>query len=204
MTLDIKLYGMGRTRSARCRWTLDELGLAYEYVDDRALLHSEELRRLHPQGKMPAILIDGQPLFESAPICEYLCDLVAEPTLIGAVGTYERAQHAQWTAFVLTELDAYLWSDFKHTRAYSEEHRSAEVTASNAKEIQRALDVLDKELASRDFLIGNRFCVTDIIVGWSINWAANTGHLAAFTQLSRYLARLQERKHCTIKPRSTP
>ena len=133
MTLDIKLYGMGRTRSARCRWTLDELGLAYEYADDRALLHSEELRGVHPQGKMPAILIGGQPLFESAPICEYLCDLVAEPTLIGAVGTYERAQHAQWTSFVLTELDAYLWSDFKHTHAYSEEHRSAEVMASMPK-----------------------------------------------------------------------
>ena len=200
MTLDIKLYGMGRTRSARCRWTLDELGLAYEYVDDRALLHSEELRGLHPQGKMPAILIDGQTLFESAPICEYLCDRVAEPTLIGAVGTYERAQHAQWTSFVLTELDAYLWSDFRHTRVYSEEHRSTRITASNAKEIQSALNVLDKELASRNFLIGNRFSVTDIIVGWSISWAANTGHLAAFTQLSRYLARLQERDHCTIKP----
>jgi len=200
MTLDIKLYGMGRTRSARCRWTLDELGLAYEYVDDRALLHSEELRRLHPQGKMPAILIDDEPLFESAPICEHLCDLVAEPTLIGAVGTYERAQHAQWTSFVLTELDAYLWSDFRHTRVYSEEHRSAEVTASNAKEIQSALDVLDGEIASKDFLIGNRFSVTDIIVGWSINWAANIGHLAAFTRLCRYLARLQEREHCTIKP----
>ena len=200
MTLDIKLYGMGRTRSARCRWTLDELGLAHEYVDDRALLHSEELRGLHPQGKMPAILIDGQPLFESAPICEYLCDLVAEPTLIGAPGTYERAQHAQWTAFVLTELDAYLWSDFKHTHFYPEEHRSTRITASNAKEIQSALDVLDKELASRDFLVGNRFSVTDIIVGWSINWAANTDHLAAFTQLSRYLARLHEREHCTIKP----
>ena len=200
MTLNIKLYGMGRTRSARCRWTLDELGLAYEYVDDRSLLHSEELRGLHPQGKMPAILIDGQPLFESAPICEYLCDLVAEPTLIGAVGTYERAQHAQWTSFVLTELDAYLWSDFRHTRVYSEEHRSTRITASNAKEIQSALNVLDKELASRNFLIGNRFSVTDIIVGWSISWAANTGHLAAFTQLSRYLARLQERDHCTINP----
>lgn len=204
MTLDIRLYGMGRTRSARCRWTLDELGLAHEYVDDRALLHSEELRGLHPQGKMPAILIDGQPLFESAPICEYLCDLVAEPMLISALGTYERAQHAQWTAFVLTELDAYLWSDFKHTLAYPEEHCSTRITVSNAKEIQSALDVLDKELASRDFLIGNRFSVTDIIVGWSINWAANTDHLAAFTQLSRYLARLQEREHCTIKPRSTP
>ena len=200
MTLDIKLYGMGRTRSARCRWTLDELALAYEYVDDRSLLYSEELRGLHPQGKMPAILIDGQPLFESAPICEHLCDLVAEPTLIGAVGTYERAQHAQWTSFVLTELDAYLWSDFRHTRVYSEEHRSTRITASNAKEIQSALDVLDGELASRDFLIGNRFSVTDIIVGWSINWAANTDHLAAFTHLSRYLARLQEREHCTIKP----
>ena len=200
MTLNIKLYGMGQTRSARCRWTLDELDLAYEYVDDRRLLHSDELCALHPQGKLPAIVINDQALFESAAICEYLCDLVGEPVLIGAVGTYARALHAQWTAFVLTELDAYLWSDFKHTRIYPEEIRAASVTAANAKEIQSALRVLDSALATRTFLVNNRFSVTDIIAGWSINWAANAGHLEPHTHLFRYLARLQARKHCPLKP----
>ena len=200
MTLNIKLYGMGQTRSARCRWTLDELGLAYEYVDDRRLLHSDEICALHPQGKLPAIVINDQALFESAAICEYLCDLVGEPVLIGAVESYARALHAQWTAFVLTELDAYLWSDFKHTRIYPEEIRAASVRAANATEIQSALRVLDSALATRTFLVNNRFSVTDIIAGWSINWAANAGHLEPYTHLSRYLARLQEREHCPLKP----
>lgn len=64
---DIKLYELGPTRSARCRWTLLEAGLEYESVgNDPGIIGSEELKRVHPLGKLPAAIIDGKPLFESA------------------------------------------------------------------------------------------------------------------------------------------
>ena len=68
-TPDITLYGLGTSRSARCRWTLLELGLEFEYVEDRSLLRTDKLRQLQPLAKMPVALINGQVLFESAAIC---------------------------------------------------------------------------------------------------------------------------------------
>ena len=106
MAHDITLYGFGPTRSARCRWTLLELDLPFEDIDDRSLIGSEQLRKIHPQSKFPAAVINGQPLFESAAICTYLCDLVPESPLLARPGTFERALHEQWTSFVLTEMEA--------------------------------------------------------------------------------------------------
>ena len=66
MQTKITLYGVGYTRSARCRWTLQELGLEFEEIDSGALIGGDELRAYHPHAKVPAIVIDGGRLFESA------------------------------------------------------------------------------------------------------------------------------------------
>ena len=66
--MDITLYEVGTSRSLRCRWTLKELGLDYQSIEDRSLLRSDELKQFHPLGKMPVALIDGRPLFESSAI----------------------------------------------------------------------------------------------------------------------------------------
>ena len=72
--MDITLYEVGTSRSLRCRWTLKELGLDYQSIEDRSLLRSDELKQFHPLGKMPVVLIDGQPLYESSAICTYFAD----------------------------------------------------------------------------------------------------------------------------------
>ena len=79
----IKLYEHEPTRSARCRWTLKEAGLEYESIGNAPdIIGSEELKAVHPLGKVPAALIDGRPLFESAAICTAIADLVPERRLI--------------------------------------------------------------------------------------------------------------------------
>lgn len=200
MSTSITLYGMGTSRSARCRWTLAELGLAYEYVEDRNLFHSDELRKLHPQGKMPAAVINGEPLFESAAICEHLSDIAGGNALIGQVGSRARALHSQWVSFVLTELEAYLWSNAKHTSFYPEERRVADVLAPNNDEIRGALSVLNDTLASQSYLVEDAFSVTDIIASWAINWARRSDKLEPFPHLSAYLERLLQREHCMLNP----
>ena len=58
----IKLWELGPTRSARCRWTLVEAGLEYESLGNSPeTIGSEALRKVHPLGKLPAAVIDGRP-----------------------------------------------------------------------------------------------------------------------------------------------
>ena len=113
MENNITLYGTGTTRSSRCKWTLLELGLEFDYVDDGSLIHTPELKKLHPLGKLPAIVINDKSYFESTAICTYLCDLYPEKKLIATAGSRERALHEQWCSFVLSEIEAYLWSSSK-------------------------------------------------------------------------------------------
>ena len=51
----IKLFELGPTRSSRVRWTLLEAGLDYESIGNSVeVFQSEELRQVHPLGKLPA------------------------------------------------------------------------------------------------------------------------------------------------------
>src|SRR5215510_6572056 len=107
----IKLFELGPTRSTRVRWTLLEAGLAYESIGNRVdVIGSEELRQVHPLGKLPAAVIDGRPLFESAAIVTAIADLVPEKDLIAKPGTWARNLHYQWVSFALTEMEAYVHS----------------------------------------------------------------------------------------------
>jgi glutathione S-transferase len=198
MALDITLYEYGPSRSKQARWTLQELGLEFKSIAGLEILHSEELNQVNPMGKVPAVVIDGEPLFEAAAICTYLADLVPEKGLIAASGTRERALHLQWVSFALTEMEAYLWSNARNTFVLPEEQRITALFEQNNKAFTHAAKVLDKALENEDYLVGNRFSVTDILIGFTVNWGDLMGLLEKTPNLQKYLARLKERPDCTL------
>jgi glutathione S-transferase len=198
MTPDITLYEYGPSRSKQVRWTLLELGLEFRAVEGRDILHSDELKQVNPMGKVPAVMINGEPLFEAAAICTYLADLVPEKKLISPSGTRERALHLQWVSFALTEMEAYVWSNARNTFVLPEEQRVTALFEQNSKAYVRAANILDKVLQDTDYLVGNRFSVTDILVGFVLNWGNQVKLLDQTPNLQSYLTRLKERPHCTL------
>ena len=196
----ITLYGTGGARSLRCRWVLSELELEYKYIDESGLIGSDRLRKCHPQSKIPAAVINGVTVFESSAICSYLCDLQKNAGLIASPGSSERALHDQWVSFAQSEVEGYLWSNIKHKSLYPEERRVPEVIKQNTKEIHAGLKVMDVVLSESEYLVGNNFSVTDIIVGWTINWARRSNLLGNYNALSQYLSRLFQRQHCMLNP----
>lgn len=198
MALDITLYEYGPTRSKQVRWTLLELGLEFRAVEGRDILHSDELVKVNPMGKVPAVLINGEPLFEAAAICSHLADLVPEKKLIAPSGSRERALHMQWVSFALTEMEAYLWSNARNTFVLPEELRITALFDQNDRAYVKAAKVLDKVLQDTDYLVGSRFSVTDILVGFTLNWGNGVKLLEKTPRLQEYLARLKQRPHCTL------
>ncbi len=198
MTPEITLYEFKHSRSKQVRWTLLELGLEFESIEGLEVLHSDELKKVNPMGKVPAVVIDGEPLFEAAAICTYLADLVPEKGLIAPSGTMERALHLQWVSFALTEMEAYVWSNARNTFVLPKEKRVTALFEQNNKAYMYAAKVLNKEMADKDYLVGNRFSVTDIIVGMVLNWGNGQGLLEKAPNLQNYLERLKERPHCTL------
>ena len=199
MDLDITLFEYGPSRSKQVRWALLELGLEFKSIEGLQILHSEELKKVNPMGKVPAVLINGEPLFESAAICTYLADLVPEKGLIAPTGTRERALHMQWVSFNLSELEAYVWSNARNTFVLPEEQRITALFEQNNKAYIKSAKVLNEALGDAEYLIGNKFSVIDILVGATLSWGKYAGLLEDAPNLQNYLDRLKERPHCPLK-----
>ncbi len=74
------------------------------------------------------------------------------------------------------------------------------VIEQNNIEIHSGLQVLDAALSDSDYLLGHEFQVTDIIVGWTVNWARRLEIMDEYSTLLSYNKRLLERKHCVLNP----
>ena len=197
----IKLFELGPTRSARCRWTLQEAGLEYESMGNAPeIIGSEELKKIHPLGKLPAAIIDGRPLFESAAIATAIADLVPEQDLVAKPGTWSRALHDQWVCFALTEMEPWVWSTELNSVDFllpKSQHVPA-IIEQNAMMFKRSAAALDAVLGNANYLIEGRFTVTDIIVSYTINFGREQDLLGEFPNLLAYLERLLKREHCAL------
>jgi glutathione S-transferase len=197
----IKLFELGPTRSARCRWTLLEAGLEYESLGNRPdIIGSEELRKVHPLGKLPAAIIDGRPLFESAAISTAIADLVPEKDLVAKPGTWSRALHDQWVCFALTEMEPWVSSTELNSLDFvlpKDQHVPA-IIQQNSMMFRRSAAALEEVLGTTAYLVEGRFTVTDIIVGYTINFGHEQGLVSEFPNLMAYLKRLYQREHCTL------
>ena len=194
----VKIFGSGTNRSARVIWTANELDLEYELVAGDVLAKSPELRSLHPQHKIPSALIDDVEIFESSAICEYLCDSLPGNNLLAPSGSRERVIHSQWLSFSQSEIEAYLWHNFLLKRSEKGLESFQETLEINHHMALEGLKVLNDHLARSQYLCGVHFSLTDIIVGWTINWARRGSLISSFRHLNNYLDRLFERSHCVL------
>lgn len=195
----MKLYEAPRTRSARCRWLLQELQVPFEAVQIK-LSEGEhkqpEFLKLNPYGRVP-VLVDGDlVLSESIAICLYLADRYHEQGLIPAPGTFARALHDQWLLFCVTELEQPLWQIRRHTSLYPVEKRLVEEVDISKENFKKAAMVLEQELRGRNYVSGNHFSVCDIVVAYTLNWASGYGLLGDFPGLQHYTATHKAREFC--------
>lgn len=82
---------------------LEEKGVPYERVDIDLADKPAWFQAISPLGKTPVLLADGQPVFESAVICEYLEDVVG-PRL-HPQDSLARARHRGWIEYASAVLN---------------------------------------------------------------------------------------------------
>jgi len=179
-----RLYYMPRTRSSRVLWLLEEIGEPYELTEIAGVQRrsAEHLRR-HPLGRVPALeLGDGTTMFESAAICVQLADLNPAAGLIPPLGSSERALVYQWVMFAVAELEAPL---FRWIREPGEDSAGDRFTQAAAA-IESALD-------ARDWLLGARFTVADVMCASVLQGANSRAMLRPWPGLEAYVQRSESR-----------
>lgn len=161
------LVGSPMTRALRVIWCLEELGQDYELL--AASPRSAEITEHNPAGKVPALLVDGEVILDSAAIIQYLAD--KHGALTFKPGTLARARQDSWTHFALDELDSILWQASKHHFVLPEEKRIAAVKDVCKFEFDRSIKTLEQRLGDNKYVTGDTFTVPDIITLHCLNWA---------------------------------
>ncbi len=197
----IQLHEFGPTRSARCLWTLNELGVPFERIEVD-LPHGEHKKppflALNPMGRVPVLVCDGAVMTESFAICTWLADRHPEAGLIPAPGSPDRAVHDRWVFFCATELDAPLWRIRRNKILLPDAQRVPADIPSAAADFKAAGAVLQAELREREFLVGDRLTVADIVLSHTLFWSTWNDLLDDLPGLQAYLQRHLQRPSCPL------
>ncbi len=176
-------------RPLRAAWVLEEAGQEYEVVKmttDEG--KSEQHRARHPLAKVP-VLDDGDGcVFESAAIVMHVADSFPEAELIPPAPSHERALVYQWVVFGPAEMEPPLIESAMF--AQTDPERSAKAR----KRFDERVAALSAALGERDYLLGERFTVADIMAGSALKFTARIGFAEELPEnLRAYMARLEER-----------
>lgn len=192
----IKVYGSPKTRSTRVTWTLEEIGLDYDFINVELLIgeaQQPDFLRLNPMAKVPVLVDADLVLSESGAICTYLADQHPASGLAPEPRSKARARYDEMCLFALTELEQPLWTVAKHRFALPRELRVPEVFPAAEWELARAIAALAARLGEQDFLLGRQFTVADVLVGHVLAWARNAGGSIEAESVNAYADRVPAR-----------
>lgn len=192
----MKLYGYRNGRTLRALWALEEVGATYEYVEVD-VMHGQGREpwflKINPAGKVPVLDDEGTIITESAAICMHLAEKYPESQLLPPPGTMERTECYKWTSYILTELDAQLWTIAKHRFGLPAERRVPAVIETASWEFRTALKILASGLEDRPYLVSTSFTVADILAGHILLWAKSARLSLGSDALESYLENLLAR-----------
>lgn len=117
-----------------------------------------------PSGRVPALeLEDGTVISESVAICRYVEGIQPEPNLMGR-DPKESALIEMWQRRMEWELLLPMASVFRHShpKMAALENQCPEFAANQKPVAEKRLKTLDRDLAERPFIAGDRFTIADI------------------------------------------
>lgn len=177
----IRLYSWPQSSASGARWALEELGLAYDYVElshEKREHRSPEYLAINPNGKVPTLVDDGHAYFESLAILLHLAERYGQARKLWPSGDAERAEALSWTVWGTAELRPYMMQYAYHGLetpvSYAPKDRSQAAAEYNGAEFRRVLDVLELRLANREYLLG-AFSLCDISAASALFFAQALG-----------------------------
>jgi glutathione S-transferase len=189
-------------------WVLEELGMPYDKVkldlkardQDRA-----DFRAINPNGKVPVLVHDGTPIFESAAIAIYLGEQFGVAKKVWPEAGPRRAEALKWVVWTNASLAASLMTylqvaDTDHAPAAQ---RNPVAAAAAKKDVEQLLGVLDKNLAGKTWLLGEQFTLADAHLASFVSWGDMVGFKTAqYPNIAGWLARATARPGCaeSMKP----
>ena len=167
----LKLYGTAKSRSARCLWTLEELGLKYEHVPvETTKAKSPEHLKVNPNGHVPALEDNGRIFWESMAINLYLAAKYGKAPF-WPESHEDRGYAAQWSFWAMTEAEPHLITILRNRLLLPAEQRNEQAAVAAIAAMEAPLKVLDGALKGREYLLGKDFTIADLNLSSVLSFA---------------------------------
>lgn len=159
----IQLYTAATPNGIKASIALEELGLPYEVraIDlGKGEQKQEWFLRINPNGRIPALVDDGFPVFESGAILMYLAEKTGQLMPTDLPG---RSRVVQWLMFQMGGVGPMMGQANVFHR-YAPE-RIEYAVQRYQRESRRLFEVLDRQLQAHEYLAGD-YSIADI-ANWS-------------------------------------
>lgn len=165
-----------------------ELRLQRVDLKTKTMVSEGDYFAINPKGSVPALqLDDGQVLTEGPTIAQYLADLKPEKGLAPAAGTLARYRLQEWLGYINSELH----------KTYSPLFRPdtpAETRAERLAYLNKRYTLVEKQLADRPYLLGDRFTAADAYLFTVTHWAGTVKlDLSPFPNVRAFQERIAAR-----------
>ena len=127
--------------------------------------------KLNPNAKVPLIVHDDMPIFESAAITMYLGEQFGVAKKLYPAAGPKRGEAMKWIVWTNVTLgdSVYNWS--RNTQEWlPADHRNAKAGEAAYKDLQANLAVVDQALAGKQFLLGSDYTLADTHLNSLLDW----------------------------------
>ena len=188
----IVVHHLNESRSQRILWLLEGLGAPYEIRhyerDATTRLAPPALQAVHPLGKSPVVEADGLTLIESGAIVDYLLRRHGGASLRPPEDSAEFEAYHQWLHYAEGSAMLPLLLKLYVSRLGD---AGAPLQPRIQSELTNHLGYVDRSLAGRDWLLGDRLSGADVQM--SFVGEAARGLRASYPNLDAWVRRFQQR-----------
>ena len=194
----MKLIGsLGSPYVRKARIVLAEKKIDYKLVLENVWAAETTIHDFNPLGKVPCLVMeDGEAVFDSRVICEYVDTLSPVGKLVPPSGR-ERVEVRCWEALADGILDAAVLPP-PQTPPPPPAPPNEEWRARQRKKIDEGLVAMSKGLDANPWCTGNRYTLADIAVGCALGYLdfrmAEVDWRDAYPNLARYYEKLSQRQ----------
>jgi glutathione S-transferase len=191
----VKLHGSSMSRSGRCLWALEEVGVKFEHIPTAVpQAKSPEHLKVNPNGHIPALEDEGQRIWESMAINLYLAEKYGKAplwpsTVEGHAGAY------QWSFWAMTETEPHLITILQNRMFRPKDQQDQKAVGEATKALAPPYKVLDDHLKTHEYLLGKDFTIADLNVASVLSLGNLVGvDMSATPKAQAWLAK------CTSRP----
>jgi glutathione S-transferase len=184
----LTFYTNPMSRGQIVRWMLEEVGQPYEQVllDYGTTMKAPDYLAINPMGKVPAIKHGDDVVTEAAAICLYLADAFPKAGL--APDPAHRSDYYRWILFASGPVEAAITNRSMGWQVPPDRKMMA-----GYGDYDDAVAALERAVAGKTFVAGNRFTAADVYVGSTIDWGLMFKTLPDRPAFQNYIAPMRER-----------